>query len=119
MDSTSALKSQTDLLCASLKELENGLIARTVSYDDAQRLWNSTYRPQARRLAEAMVAHVPNGDPRIFVQSQIGNQRILQSDAINCIESPFSKDSAETQLLTVHNQLRDLTKYLPTTTHNP
>jgi hypothetical protein len=62
-----------------------------------------------------MVSYVPSGDPRIIVESQVGDRRVVKSDAINCIEGPFSEELAATQLFIIRNQLRDLTNYLPTT----
>jgi len=114
MESPSALKADTEALCINLQQLEEQLRAKTISFDEAQRLWNSTYRPKARLLAEAMLSYVPSGDPRIIVQSQIGDQRVIQSDAINCIEGRFSEELAAIQLLTIRDQLRKLANDLPT-----
>lgn len=114
MESPSTLKTATAALCLDLKQLEEKLRAQTIAFDDAQRLWDSSYRPKARLLAEAMLSYVPSESPCIMVEFEAGNQRVIKSDAVNCIEAPFSKELAPTRLFTVSNQLNDLMNYLPT-----
>jgi hypothetical protein len=60
-----------------------------------------------------MLSYVPSGDPRIVVELEAGDRRVIKSDAVNCIEAPFSKELASAYLFTIRNQLRDLTNYLP------
>ncbi len=113
MSHPATLKAETEALCHDIKQLKQKLGTKPIAFGDAQRLWNSVYRPKARILAEAMLSYVPSGDPCIMVEFEAGDRRVIKSDAVNCIEVPLSEELASVHLGTVMNQLRDLTNYLP------
>jgi hypothetical protein len=112
MDSLSTLRAETKALRLDIEKLEERLGAETITFENAQRLWSSTHRLKAVHLAERMLSYVPNGDPRIAVLLESGNHRIITSDAVNCIEAPFSEESAVAQLCIVRSQLCKLANNL-------
>jgi len=107
--SAATLRVETEELCLNIERLEQQLKAKTTVFDEGKQLWDSTYRPRARMLAEAMLSYVHKGDPRIHEVLAEGNSRLIQSDAVNCIETSLSETSASEHLSTVRKQLRDLT----------
>jgi hypothetical protein len=116
MESPASLKAETEALCLDIEQLGKKLGAKTITFDVAEELWRSAYRPKARALAEAMLSYVPSDDPRIIVEFQAGHQRVMKSDAVICIEASLSEGLASVHLCTVVKQLRGLTDYngLPT-----
>jgi hypothetical protein len=114
MNSTATLKTEAEGLCNDIQGLEQKLQAKAIAFDVAQQLWISSYRPRARILAEAMLRYVPSSDPRIQVEFEAGDSRVIKSDALICIEEPLSEELASAHLSIVTKQLRDLINDLPT-----
>lgn len=107
----STLKAQTETLCLSLEQLEQNLAAETVSFRDAEKLWDSVYRPRALSAVQNLLSYVPSRELMVVVE--MGNQRLVKSDEVTCIETPLTEELASVQLDTVVGHLRRLTEYLP------
>jgi hypothetical protein len=109
MDTCSTvISAERDELCNHLDRLRQNLDANAVEFDDAERLWLSTYRPKARKVADALLSHLPDGDPRFVTNFRLGNLRIGYADVVTCIETPFCVSTASAHLATVRSQLRKL-----------
>jgi len=105
------LKAETETLCLSIEELRQKLAEKTVSFRDAEQLWGSVYRPRARGVVENLLSYVPSRE--LIVLLEMGNQRLVKSDEVTCIEQPLTEELASVHLDTVVGQLRRLTGYLP------
>jgi hypothetical protein len=122
MTSPAILKTETSTLCVNIEQLKQTLGTKTITFDDAKQLWDTVYKPKARKLAEAMLSYVPADDPKIggdpthlIIEGRSGTQyRYFKPDSVACIEEVFSEPLATHHLSTVVNQLHDLTNYLPT-----
>ena len=60
-----------------------------------------------------MLSYVPSNDPRIQVEFEIRNTRVLKSDVLTCINAPFRSSTAVAQLSTVRSQMRNLINAVP------
>ena len=109
--SASTLKTEIETLCLSLDQLEQNLAAKIVSFRDAEKLWDSVYRPKALSAVGKLLSYLPSRELMVVVE--MGNQRLVKSDEVTCIETPLTEELASVQLDTVVRQLRRLTDYLP------
>ena len=104
---------QTEGLCRQLEELTRRLTQCTLQPEDLEEDFDRLYQPDALALAEAMLHHVPDHDPRIVMVTRFGNLRTFKSDDIETISVPFMSVIASTQLMTIARLLRELARYLP------
>ena len=78
-----------------------------------EEVFRTEFQPQAYGLAEAMLHHVPNNDPRIMMDIGMGDFRSFKSDDVMMIDLPLSKATDREQLRTISDKLQALTGYLP------
>lgn len=114
--SAAALRAEAEGLYANVAQLEKQLRAKTITFDEGKRLWDSVYQPMALRLAESLLSYVPSDAPNIHVIRQSGNWRRIQSDLVICLNARLSEETAPAHLDTVARQLCSLTGYLPAET---
>jgi hypothetical protein len=107
------MRLQTDSLCHQLDVLVRKLDDGTLKAEDLQQDFNSSYRPDAVALAEAMLHYVPDHDPRIMMVAGVGNFRSFKSDDMTTIDMALMPEIAATQIRTITKMLRELTTYLP------
>src|SRR6202040_1142910 len=85
------LRGQTAFVCRTVDEQLARLKADASNYESVEEVFRTEIQPQAYVLAEAMLHHVPTGDPRLRVEIQMGDFRSFKSDDIMMIERPLSK----------------------------
>jgi len=107
------LRAEATRLCAQLEELDQHLRTEAVNIEDAKEMFDHCYQPEALALTEEFLKYVPTGDPRIFVEHEIGNVRVFQSDDIMMMKEPLSAEHPLAQLSMMVEKLTALICYLP------
>ena len=109
------LRGQTAIVRVVVDEQRARLQADASNFESVEEVFRTQIQPQAYGLAEAMLHHVPDNDPRIMIEIRMGNFRRFKSDDITMIDWPLSKETGTEHLRTISEKLEALTGYLPKT----
>jgi hypothetical protein len=112
-DDFETLRGQTAIVRRIVDEQLARLKADALNYESVEEVFRMEIQPQAYGLAEAMLHHVPDNDPRIMMDIRMGDFRSFKSDDIMMIDLPLSKATGREQLRTISDKLQALTGYLP------
>jgi hypothetical protein len=107
------LRGQTAIVLGVVDEQLARLKADVSNYESVEEVFRTEIQPQAHGLAEAMLCHVPNNDPRIMIEIRMGDFRYFKSDDIMMIDWPMSKETGTEHLRTISEKLEALVGYLP------
>jgi len=118
MGSFASVRNETEQICSKIEQLDERCMAGTLDFDVVELIWDSVYRPEARRLAEAMLPYVPTCDPSLMVRGQVGDYRNVTSDILTTINEPLHDDEIASGIFNqVVDGLRKLNTHLPLETH--
>jgi hypothetical protein len=110
------IRSQVGAICQMLEDEIAKLKAGTAGFEIVEEVYRTQIQPRAYALAEAMLHHVPDNDPRIMMIVRMGDFRSFQSDDMTMIDLSLSEETAESHLWIIVDKLRALTGYLPKVT---
>ena len=106
------LRTRTAALCQEIeyliRRLETG-----APFKDIEKTFRADTQPVAYGLAEAILHHVPDDDPRFMVRRHIGQTKEMVSDDLTLIDQQLNSQTALTHLKDIVNKLQALTGYLP------
>jgi hypothetical protein len=111
--SPSMLRIETAALCEELASASADFEAQRLSFEELNRRYD-LLRPRALRLAESMMRYVPDGDARLWELASFQGQRFYKTDR-SILKDSLPETAASARLISIQDELRNLTAYLPET----